>query len=132
MNKRLMVFSLFFCAATLASAAEIYKWKDAQGHVHYGAEPAAGAEKVEVNVPASQIQLQKDREKVLSADEKQARRMEECKRGKEQLLTYQNASSVIQKDSLGGEKELNTSERAKLIQITQQKIKEACEEPPPS
>lgn len=130
MNKRWMVFTLLLCATTLAPAADIYKWKDAQGRVHYGNNPADGAEKIDVNAPASQIQLQKDREKALSADEKQAKRLEDCKRSKEQLLTYQNAVNIIQKDSLGGEKELNDKERAKLVEITQQKIKDVCAPPP--
>jgi hypothetical protein len=41
-------------------------------------------------------------------------------------MTYQNASSVIRKDGLGGEKELDANERAKLIQITQQRVKDSC------
>ena len=131
MNKRLMVCTFLFGFTSLADATDIYKWTDAQGHVHYGSTPTDNAQKVDVSVPASQIELQKEREKALSADEKHANRMEECKRSKEQLVTYQSASSVIQKDSLGGEKELNAAERAKLLQITQQKIKDACQDPPP-
>lgn len=129
MNKRRMVFTLLLCATTLAFAADIYKWKDVQGHVHYGDNPAAGAKKIDVNVPTGQTQAN-DHEKTPPADEKQAKRLEDCKHSKEQLTTYQNAATIMQKDVLGNEKALSAEERTKLLQITQQKIKDACEPPP--
>jgi hypothetical protein len=126
MNKQLMMMVVLWCAGTAAYAAEVYKWKDAEGHIHYGDKPVDGAAKVEVKAPPSQLQLQKERDNALATGEKTKKQYEECKTSKEQLMTYQNASSVIRKDGLGGEKELDANERAKLIQITQQRVKDSC------
>lgn len=131
MNRRRMLAAILLLTAPVLFAGQVYKWKDAQGRVHYGDKPADGAEKIEVNAPASQIQLQKERENELATSEKTAKLFEECKRSKEQLETYKNASSVIRKDGLGGEKELDATERAKLIQITEQRAKDACAALPP-
>lgn len=129
MNRPLLIGILLVVAPALF-AGQVYKWKDAQGRVHYGDKPADGAEKIEVNAPASQIQLEKERENELATNEKTAKRFEECKRSKDQLATYQSAAFIIRKDGLGGEKELDTSERAKLIQLTQQRVKDSCDPKP--
>ena len=131
MNRRLMIGTILLLVTPVMFAGQVYKWKDAQGHVHYGDNPADGAQKIEVNAPASQIQLQKEHENELATSQKTAKLFEDCKRSKEQLTTYQNAASVIRKDGLGGEKELDAAERAKLIQITQQHAKDACNALPP-
>ena len=130
MNKQLVMIVALLCAGSAAFAGEVYKWKDAQGRVHYGDKPIQDAEKIEVKAPASQLQLQRDHEKELSTNTKTAKRFEDCKRSKEQLKTYQSATSVISKDGFGGEKELNTTERATLLQMTQQHIKDVCDEAP--
>lgn len=126
---RVQLTMLLLCLSAVASAADIYKWTDAQGRVHYGNQPPAqddAAKKIEVNAPPSLTQQQQERDKVLASGEKTKRQFEDCKRSKEQLTTYQSASRVVQKDALGGEKELDAEQRAKLIQVTQQHIKEAC------
>lgn len=115
------------CVSAAASAADIYKWTDAQGRVHYGNQPQTDtASKVEVNAPASQVERQQERNQELATNEKTKKQFEDCKRSKEQLLTYQNAASIVQKDALGGEKELDATQRAKLVQVTQQRIKDSC------
>lgn len=131
MNKQVVMVVALMCAGFAAFAGEVYKWKDAQGRVHYGDQPAQGSEKIEVKAPVSQIQIKRDQDKELSTNAKTAKRFEDCKRSKEQLMTYQSAANIISKDGFGGEKELNAAERAKLIQMTQQKIKDSCDETPP-
>lgn len=130
MNKQLVMIVALMCASAAAVAGSVYKWKDAQGRVHYGDMPTQNAEKIEVKVPASQLQIQRDHDKALATDPKTAKRFEDCKRNKELLTTYQGATNIISKDGLGGEKELNAAERAKLIEVTQQKIKDSCDETP--
>jgi hypothetical protein len=127
MNKSVVMMLALICATPAVLAGEVYKWKDAQGHVHYGDQPTHGAQKIEVNAPASQLQLQREHDKELSTGAKTAKRFEDCKRSKEQLTTYQSAANIISKDGFGGEKELNTGERTKLIQMTQQKVKDSCD-----
>lgn len=131
MNRRVMFGAILLLVTPVLFAGQVYKWKDAQGRIHFGDKPADGAQKIEVNAPASQIQRQKEHESELATSEKTAKLFEDCKRNKEQLVTYQNAASVIRKDGLGGEKELDATERAKLIQITQQRVKDTCDALPP-
>lgn len=129
MRMQLTVVLALLCFGTAVMAADIYKWTDAQGRVHYGNQPPPqddDAKKIEVNAPPSLTQKQQERDKELATSEKTKKQFEECKRSKEQLTTYQSAASIVQKDPLGGEKELNAEQRAKLIQITQQRIKESC------
>ena len=42
------------------------------------------------------------------------------------MLTYQNAASVKEVDSLGNEKEFTADEKLKLIERTQQQIGQLC------
>ena len=39
---------LFILLVPLPSLAEIYRWTDANGQIHFGEQPGAGAERVEV------------------------------------------------------------------------------------
>jgi Domain of unknown function (DUF4124) len=48
------VATLLLCGVALAAgAAEVWRWKDANGVVHYSDNPQPGAERVAVNAPAS-------------------------------------------------------------------------------
>lgn len=42
------VLLLLLALAPMLATAEIYRWTDAQGQVHFGQRPAAGAERVDV------------------------------------------------------------------------------------
>lgn len=48
-----LIASLLLCACALTTgAAEIWRWKDAQGAWHYSDNPVPGAERIIVNAPA--------------------------------------------------------------------------------
>lgn len=48
--RHLLYCLLVYCS--LASSAEIYRWTDANGQVHFGEQPREGAQQVEVRPPA--------------------------------------------------------------------------------
>jgi hypothetical protein len=45
---RKALFTLMLCASTVAGAATVYKWVDAQGVTHYSDQPHPGAVKIEI------------------------------------------------------------------------------------
>lgn len=45
---RKALLTLMLCASTVAAAATVYKWVDAQGVTHYSDQPHPGAEKIEI------------------------------------------------------------------------------------
>lgn len=125
MLKRLAVVTVGMCVAmsVLTAQADVYKWKDANGRVHYGDQPARGAEKVNggaVNATAA------DEASADASDQSKQKRAEECSRRRDQLASYRTASKITETDSLGNQKEFNDDERKKLIERTQQQISESC------
>lgn len=49
---RLIASFLLCCVALSAGAAEIWRWKDANGVVHYSDQPMPGAERMGLSIPA--------------------------------------------------------------------------------
>lgn len=124
MSTRLSVMVVGLCIAMSAQAA-VYKWKDANGRVHYGDQPVSGAVEVNggaVTGAASDVPA--------NADDQQAKqkKADECARKRDQLATYKKASKVVETDSLGNQKEFNEDERKKLVERTQQQVVENCGE----
>ena len=124
MNMRKPLTVICCCFAVTAVAADVYKWKDAQGHVHYGDQPKQNSEKVNVN-PAHA-----DDPAEAGAKAQRAKVIAECGRKRDQLMTYQNAARIVEKDALGNEKEYNDADRQRLIQVTQKQIADQCKDVP--
>ena len=116
------LFAAAAFAAAPAAQADVYKWKDASGNVHYGDQPANGAEKVSTGPDNSEAAPD------TAADDAQQKRDAECKRKRDQLDTYQKASRIVEKDALGNEKEYSADDRKKLIDSIQKQIAENCED----
>jgi hypothetical protein len=124
MKMQWMVVAISLCLAASATAADVYKWKDAQGHVHYGDMAKQGAEKVNAGPANSAVPEDKDK------DAQKTKHAEECGRKRDQLVTYRSAGRIVEKDALGIEKEYNEAERKKLIELTQKQIAEGCADLP--
>jgi len=105
-----------------AQAAQVYTWTDEKGRVHYSDKAVPSAKKIEVNPPGS---AQAAEAEGSEAD----KRAKACQAKREQLDTYQKASRVIERDSLGKEKEFTEAERQQLIARVQQQANEACAPP---
>lgn len=111
-----IVASLSLVAAA-AQAAEVYKWKDKDGRVHYGDKPKHDAIAIDVPVPPPLDP---------AAQKAAADRSADCDRKKKQLETYRNAPSVSETDNLGRTREYTEAERQQLIAQTEKKVAEAC------
>lgn len=123
-----ITYALMLLAPLVATAAEVYKWTDAQGRVHYGDRPRQqDAEKVEVNAgsgdggagaqkEASAIEQLKMRDKKYAG----------CKEKKEKLETWKAASKIVEQDGLGKERTYTDEEKAQLLAKTQASIDKDC------
>jgi hypothetical protein len=128
MSMRLSVVVMGLCVAMSVSLAhaDVYKWKDADGRVHYGDQPKGDAEKLggaTVNGEAAPADTK-------DADDQQKKRAEECSRKRDQLTTYQKASKIVEKDALGNEKVYSDDERKKLVDQTQKQVTDGCADIP--
>jgi hypothetical protein len=126
MSMRLAAMAMGLCMAmsVLTAQAAVYKWKDANGRVHYGDQPTAGAEKVSGGAVNDA-----DADAAESAvDQSKQKRAEDCARKREQLANYKRASKIIETDSLGAQKEFSDDERKKLLERTQKQVADSCGE----
>lgn len=116
-STRALLASLLIVAAGAAQAATVYRWVDDRGRVHYGDTRGKNASSVEVT-PASGA--------AKPADEAGQRRFEECERRRSQLETYRSATSVVETDALGRRHEYDPEQKARLLQIGEQQVQNAC------
>ncbi|MCO3241341.1 DUF4124 domain-containing protein, partial [Pseudomonas aeruginosa] len=57
MRRMILPASLLLALSSFAMAAPIYKWVDAEGVTHFGAQPPQGAQATTVNTPVSYTHL---------------------------------------------------------------------------
>lgn len=130
MNMRFAVsLVLLSVALTAAAGGQVYKWKDSKGHVHYGDQPVPGAQKIEVAPVNSEAA---PAGKGAETDADRAKRTAECARKREQLATYKNAARIVEKNSLGVEREFSDAERQQLIAQTEKQLAEQCADQVPA
>lgn len=129
MSMRLSGTIVGLCLAlsvTMAHAA-VYKWKDAQGRVHYGDQPKQAAEKIKGG-PANSEAAPEDQAESEEAEAEKQRRIAECGNKRDQLANYKKATRIVETDSLGKEKEFSAEERLQLIDKTEKQIVANCGE----
>lgn len=146
MANRFLVFTLFFCLFPAVAAAEIYKWVDEQGQVHYGQSPPADqqAETVKgppgVDTEGARKALQERRDKLKELDEQRAERKkaameaeqqaqarkERCNAARESLaqLRTQNRVQYINED--GERAFLSEEQRQQRLDEAQKAVEESC------
>lgn len=126
------------------AAAEIYRWTDANGQVHFGQRPAAvGAEKVEVKPQVvERDQLTREREERTNrfydarreeqaqasavAAENQAKRAEECRELRNKLASIPEGRSYYRKEA-NGERSYYSDEQVDTArQQLQSRVSERC------
>lgn len=117
----LLVALLSGLLAAAGASAEVYKYKDKQGRIHFSDRPQAGWTPVEVKAPAP-ARPASDAE----ASDRAARRAVECNAKKQQLDNYRIATRVMEKDALGNEREYSAEQKQKLIDQTQRQVDELC------
>ena len=121
----IIVLSMLLACA-VASAGEVYKWKDKDGRVHYGDKPKSGqAEAIEVDPKSGTGEPSE------AAAESQARAAE-CKQKKDQLAAWRSAPTMSEVDNLGRTREYTPAEREQFLAMTQKKVDELCAPRAPS
>ena len=114
--RRLICICLLLLPAL--SAAEIYRWTDANGQIHFGEQPGAGAQRIEVKPQVVERDAAtRDREerlrKVLDARsqeqaavqqkqaQKNAKRNEECSKLRQSLAELEQGGVFFSQDAQG-------------------------------
>jgi len=102
-----------------ASAAEVWRWVDKDGAVHYGDTSRHGAQPLDVKSANGN-----------GPDAATLAHTAECQKQKAELEGYRSAGVLQQQDALGNVHTFTEPERLKLLELTEQKVKAACGPPP--
>lgn len=136
-------------ALPLSAAATIYKWTDANGHVHYSQNPPPGGRKAEVIKPppspadtAGAVQdlkakekklqqLRKDREKAKqessAAQKKAAAKKSRCDEAKHRLERLTTTTRVYKTDAQGNRVRVPEPERQADIEKARKDVAKFCD-----
>lgn len=108
--------------ATAAQAAEVYKWTDKDGRVHYGDKPKSQ--------PAEEVELRGTEPVPLTTASGDAGADDaskaECARLTRLYETYGKATVLRETDNLGRTREYTDAERTYLLAQTQKQMRAAC------
>ncbi len=131
-----------------AAFAELYKWKDEQGQVHYTQTPPPGGKAVETvratKAPAGAGEAQKKLDEKLkqfnetreqrakateekkAAEAEDAKRKENCEMAKRRLNGLEGSNRVYEYDSKGERVRLGEEQRQAHIEETKKQIADLC------
>ncbi len=142
MRRSLIASALIVLMSTPVMAAQVYKWVDAQGVTHFGAQPPEGQQATSVNttiapapaaIPAKLPQVGVDEEQQ-AIDEKvkkevaakEAERKQYCEKMRTNLAQLENNPRL--REEVNGEvRRLDENERQKRIAEAQKAIAENCQ-----
>jgi len=142
MRRSLIASALIVLMSTPAMAAQVYKWVDAQGVTHFGAQPPEGQQATSVNttiapapaaIPAKLPQVGIDEEQQ-AIDEKvkkevaakEAERKKYCETVRTNLAQLENNPRLL--EEVNGEvRRVDEDERQKRIAETKKAIAENCQ-----
>jgi hypothetical protein len=124
----LTLCSLLIAGGASAAGERIYRWTTPDGKVQFGDQPPSGAQDVRnfdrrVGTTAAAEQAQ-DRPPVKTVSET------DCINKRAQLNTYKNASRLVERDSLGREREYTVAEREQLVTKVQADLESQCGDAP--
>ena len=142
----ILVFVMFVLSSA-AWGAEIYKWVDKKGNVHFGDQPGGpGAQQVDVpkfktdpvlEQRQKERQEAKEKEKaentIKSQNEEDARKKEEqrkknCITARERLEQLKTVRRLFRIDEKGERHDLSDEERATALLKAQEDVKKWCDE----
>lgn len=144
----LIVSALFAAGVALSPAhAEIYKWTDENGQVHYSQSPPPGEQEVETmeaprtgaseealkklekdkarGVALEKARLEKEREKE-QAEEEKAWKEENCRRSRDRLHSYSVPNALIAQED-GSRIRVDEETRQKELAKAREMIRKYCE-----
>ncbi len=142
MRRSLIASALIVLMSTPVMAAQVYKWVDAQGVTHFGAQPPEGQQATSVNttiapapaaIPAKLPQVGVDEEQQ-AIDEKvkkevaakEAERKQYCEKMRTNLAQLEN-NPRLREEVNGEARRLGEDERQKRIAEAKKAIAENCQ-----
>ena len=142
MRRSLIASALIVLMSTPVMAAQVYKWVDAQGVTHFGAQPPEGQQATSVNttiapapaaIPAKLPQVGVDEEQQ-AIDEKvkkevaakEAERKQYCEKMRTNLAQLEN-NPRLREEVNGKVRRLDEDERQKRIGEAKKAIAENCQ-----
>lgn len=141
---------LFFCALTVTAQvqADLYKWKDAQGKVHYTDQPPTVKAQIIKNSAPGQADTtsqsmqsldakeqadqksRKETEDARAKAEKEAEQAriqrENCAKARSNLSALQNSSGVYTTDAAGQRTYMDDATRARELASSQKAVSDFC------
>jgi hypothetical protein len=143
-----MMIGLALAALGATAVAEVYRWTDSEGRVHYGDRPSAGSQSVQVGngaptgqpPPSEAERLQRqqrmldayrqEREEKQQADAKRkaddAERERNCAQARDTLARYERSRGIYEPQADGGRRYLSEAERESAIRAAQGDVKRWC------
>lgn len=125
-------------AVAAVQAGAMYRWTDAKGVVHYSDVAVPGAQALGVSKALSQGSTSRPAGGVTPAANAEAgdpadpesivARKALCAQKKEQLARYQGSISIVERDTLGTDREYTPAEREQLMAKTKAEMDQACSE----
>lgn len=137
MNKvMVVVIGAGLLLVSALASAEMYRWVDSQGKVHYSDRPTQGSRQVEIKVPGQEpappAATEADQGSAESEqpteglDETMQVRNEQCELAKQRLGSYESTDRLFEQGEAGDKRELNTDERVDAIVKARREVKELC------
>lgn len=141
-----LLCGLFFLL--IPANAEIYKWVDAQGQVHYDDKPPVDSQKKLMNIneksnavraisddraekrkkllEAIEEDRDKKKEKAAEAAKKKQKLTRQCHEAKDQLKNYKSAGYLYDLDKNGNRINFSEEQKKKVITSLEKQISEHC------
>jgi hypothetical protein len=148
---RTWLFMLLVCASGPSAAAEVYKWTDAEGRVHFGDRPPrSGADAVPLSrktqpsaAPTPDERLDKQRRLLhafeeerrqqrdtqAQAQQEKATRQRNCAEARDDLRNQEVAGALYRLGADGQRVYLDAAERARALEETRTAVRHWCGAP---
>ena len=134
-------FTFMLCCllCTMVSAAEVYKWEDEQGRVHYSHKPPDdGADAIEIKphheadqatlkrIEKNEKQRQISKQEAMEARKEEEERRKQCTRAKKALDNLEYAGRLYRLNENGEKVFLSEEERNNEKQAIRKQMKKVC------
>lgn len=146
MRRTIFMGSLLLALAPTVMAAQVYKWVDAQGVTHFGAQPPEGVNAASVNTSTAQPKasnfplpvapkpapVEDEKQKAVDAKVKQevaqqeAERLKQCDQLRTDLAQMKNNPRIRVDDGKGELRRLTEEERQERIAKSEKDLQENC------
>lgn len=141
------IFSIAFLLFASPCSAEIFKWYDEKGQVHYGDKPVNNSQPVEIDdrsfsgamdtsarrseqrqklLDAMEEDRQKKNKEQAKQEKQEAKNKRQCIRARDRLLRFEKAGSLYNLDENGNRVTLSEEQKKKTIEDLRKNIELHC------